>query len=1161
MIQTVNMCSAHDLCNILAKTVKHSVNVECAVRVLEKVPVPKQYVKSTTDAIVWCKVGLLFGRVVAKVQDFSDATDYAYVSQDMGAFYGSLIVAMPRDYEKHCVGVRQDIVIKGKVYLAPNTVSDVTMVRWSRGSAGSGVKWVLEPVEISILDLTQYPAGLCFLYKSICATTVGVALKQFYNLQGINPCGFPAQYPPNVIVNNAAYTVKYDTVTMQVLEIKTDQNSVQLNAEHGFCGMQKPTTIATSTELSCLNRQDFKCSTKFSDKIRKLLREKEQIQQAFDEEVKRWTVAVDKEIYIKAIADGIHTNWSRKAKKGTAVYTGRKLMEKTLCDAIDAGLFYAYTNMDVTKRATLKTSVHEICKDKVKAMGLLDSWSAALGERQTVVEKNTTQLFDIIRKGVVQNAEMILLLYIQRILRLTCDLVIMYRQCKAKGLELWNVLTNNPYAYSILFPEMQQKLIDLDRLACFMHVYNNPSVKRTRASVWLHRRICTMECGNSEGSTVVYYKDIMNSSYTDTYSGVLCNSVKNSKCIIDEDTVVDVLTFLNVTAEMFSMCDVTVRQDDSRVIATHQMPIKEVYSIYMTSIFGVALEGIARGAVTDVVYLEKEQRIYEICSTRAVDVHSDVYITDDVIDRYAQEFERRKTAEWGVPVKLEVNQRELLKLVNKRLFAVTGGAGTGKTTIIELLAQIIQTERDIKDDEVLFIAPTGKAAVRLRNIVKRPAMTIHSACQINYVMSLTRKTDDKKRRKNLDKYKLVVVDEASMIDLDTMYTLMNTLPDECTTVFVGDIAQLAPIGAGKPFACMLQYIPVHALTVVKRVKDGDIIAQNSHAFLEGKALQPGANYVINNTDEESALDSIESVCMQYLMNPNDITPDDIQVITPVKRNTYTWGCEQINSRLRPIFNPNVNNTAAIHVVAQRTGAVAGKTLYIGDRVVHTKNDRNAIRYDVQTDGVTFLLAPTSRGVGIMNGDIGKISYIVDGSAIRFGNDEKELTATALNKRAGKVYMFVEYQDIDIETMQPNSFLICYPLEKAYYNADVTEGDAEKPIDKLLGRTQIVEHKDSVCNLKTKYTVKATGLETLQLAYAMTVHKLEGSEVKIAICVLFGTRKRTFISKNLVYTMLTRATERVYLIGDTAPGGVMTQVSKIDVLQMRQAVYDFFTTDI
>lgn len=1148
-----------DLCNILAKTVKHSINIECAARILETVPTPRKYVNATTDAIVWCKVGLLFGKIVARATDFEDMADYASVPTVPGAFYGSLVVALPRDYARFCVGMRQDIMLKGKVYLAPNTVTDAVMLRWDKGSVGSGVRWVLSPVEVTALDMTGYPPGLCFLYRQICATSVGTSLKQFYNLQGINPCGFPVQYPLSAVINHAPYSVTYDTVTMQVLQIDTVQQTLQTTDVTA----QKHTdahTIATSTELARVNRSDFKAAPEFSTHLRKLLNEKLSIQQTFDTTAHTWATSINSAMFVQGIVSGIRQNWVRKATKGVTVYTGRNLLEKTLCDAIDAGLYYAYTNTDITKRAALKTSVHAICMDKAQAMDVLTTWCDSAGTRHTDLCKNATQPIDIICGGLVQNSDLFVLLFLQRLLRLSCSLVLMQRQLKTKGLQFWNVVAHNPYAYCVLFPETYLKITDFDRLACLMHVYNNPSVQQTRAAVWMHQNICSTD-ENNNGSTVTNQNALLKRMYADTYTGLLGTALLQYQRVIDDDTVSDVTTFLaGYSPDLFVVRDVTVTQTDNKVTATHTMPINDVYTAYMSSIFGILLTDISKDAVTDATYLRKEQSIYEICEKRAVDETADVYIDPAVIEEYARKFEKRKTNEWGVTVKLEHNQREALQLVNKRLFAVTGGAGTGKTTIIELLTQIIQTERNIQDEEVLFIAPTGKAAVRLRNVVKRPTMTIHSACMINCENAYADAKTNKTRRSVLNKYKLVVVDEASMIDLDTMYTLMNALPDDCTTIFVGDIAQLAPIGVGKPFASMLQYIPVHALTVVKRVKDGDIIALNSHAFLDGTPLQPGSNYVISNIDVDSAVDSIESICTQYLLNPNGITPDDIQIITPVKRSTYAWGCEQLNNRLRPIFNPNVNNTTAVHVVTQRTGNEQGRAYYVGDRVVHTKNDKNALRYDVKTDGVTFLPAQESQSTGIMNGDIGKIRYIVDGCMVRFGNDSTELTIAALNKRAGKVYLFVEYQDVDVETMQPQSFLICYPLDKAYYNAEIPEVIAPNAYA-LIGQTTASTLPDVTQMLKTKYTVKATGLESLQLAYAMTVHKLEGSEVKLAICVLFGTKNRTFISRNLVNTMLTRATEKVYLLGDTAPNGILTQAYKIDVLQMRQVVYDFFPTDM
>lgn len=1152
MQQTVNMGSVHDLCNILTKTVKRSINIECAVRVLSNTNPPENYARAATASnVVWCNVGLLFGKIAYKASDFNDTNTIAEISQEVSAMYGCVTVALPADYEKYCIGTHKDLMISGKAYLTPKTVTAVTVLQWQKTNQSDGKHWQITPVTVTPIDLTRATPGLCFLYKQFCSASVGVTLKRYFDLQGLNPCGLPAQFAPGAIRRNGAYKVTYDTVTCDVLKIETGV-PMQNNATVKSLEMCKTAPVATSTELARLNREAFFDAPEFTAELQALLAEKQTKRTILETNVRCWRTGAAGDMYAQSIVDGIKQSWVRKSVKGSGAHTGRNLLEKVICDAVDEGLFYSFATDDIRKLATIKTAVHAICMDKAQATALLDCWLEAFGRPYTKSNKNVTQPYEIVREVVQEYADVFVLLCIKRILRLSCDVYAMYRNLKTFGVSFWNVMFHNPYTYSCLFPEAHIKIIDLDRIACFAGVYHDTDVKRMRAVVWMHRYICAPDESSFEGSTLVYRQDLLRKPYTDSYTGAVGRAVSAYKRIIDDDTVADLGTFLKITAERFVILDGNTSQNGNTVQINHHLSINTVLEAYLDSVFGVEITTAGNSAVTDVTYLNKELSIYSGCRDRALSVSEDDYISNATIERYIKEFEQEKTVEWQIPVTLESNQRKALQLINTRLFAVTGGAGTGKTTIIELLTRIIQTERSVKDDEVLFIAPTGKAAVRLRNVVKRPAMTIHSACRITGVPG----ADKNRSRSALSDYKLVVVDEASMIDLDTMYTLINALPDDCTTIFVGDIAQLAPVGAGKPFASMLRYIPVHALDVVKRVNADDLIAQNSHAYLNGQPLQQGKNYVISQLDEVLIADDIERVCTQHLMNLNGLTPDDIQIITPVKRNTYSWGCEQLNIRLRPIFNQNATAASAVHVVAQRNNGVSGKSFYVGDRVVHTRNARQAVRYDTETDGRLFL--PMEKTTGVMNGDIGKIRYIVDGSIIRFGNDTDILSNAAASKRAGKVYMFVEYQDIDTETMLPLNYLICYPLDKAYYTEDIqepTETTARTLIQTVTDTT--TEHPITI---KTKYTVKAEGLESLQLAYALTVHKLEGSQVKLAICVLYGTMNRTFISRNLVYTMLSRATDSVYLLGDVTPGGVMTQSVKIDVLQRRLAVFDCYPAD-
>src|SRR4051794_41002561 len=215
-----------------------------------------------------------------------------------------------------------------------------------------------------------------------------------------------------------------------------------------------------------------------------------------------------------------------------------------------------------------------------------------------------------------------------------------------------------------------------------------------------------------------------------------------------------------------------------------------------------------------------------------------------------------------------------------RLSIVTGGPGTGKTATIRLICAAAKEQRA----SVALVAPTGRAARRMAESTGMDASTIHSA--LGWIPGQGPTKDE------IDA-DLLVVDETSMANLELLVTLLRAVGDEMHVVLVGDADQLAPVGAGKPFAELVatKVVPVAELTHIFRQAAGSMIVRGPPAVRRGEppSFTPGENvkrdlFLIERTDPQQALDEIESLVTQRLPAHYGVDPlTDIQVFAPIYR--------------------------------------------------------------------------------------------------------------------------------------------------------------------------------------------------------------------------------------------------------------------------------------
>ncbi|MCB1135055.1 MAG: ATP-dependent RecD-like DNA helicase [Chlamydiia bacterium] len=408
-----------------------------------------------------------------------------------------------------------------------------------------------------------------------------------------------------------------------------------------------------------------------------------------------------------------------------------------------------------------------------------------------------------------------------------------------------------------------------------------------------------------------------------------------------------------------------------------------------------------------------------------------LYLTEHGIGRQLQRLVKAPTGLRGVQVEAAttwVQEQMRMRLATEQIAAVqravtdkvliiTGGPGTGKSTITKAILAITAK----LTSKIVLAAPTGRAAKRMAEICHRSASTIHSLLEFDFKAG-----GFKRNRDHPIECDLIVIDEASMIDTVLMYSLLKAIPSHARVVFVGDIDQLPSVGPGNVLRDMIDSdtLPVCRLEQIFRQGKGSRIILNAHRINRGVFpeinSEPDSDFFfIEREDTEEVLNTLIGVVTQRLPKKYGFNAiDDIQVLAPMRRGPI--GIENLNFLLQERLNPKGDQI-------QR----GGHTYRVGDKVMQIRNN-------YQRD--------------VYNGDVGRIRAI--------DQDEQQLLVTFDGK------------DVDYEF-----------------------GD----------------------------------LDELVLAYAVSIHKYQGSECP---CVVMPVHTSHFkmLHRNLLYTGVTRGKSLVVLVG-------------------------------
>ena len=382
------------------------------------------------------------------------------------------------------------------------------------------------------------------------------------------------------------------------------------------------------------------------------------------------------------------------------------------------------------------------------------------------------------------------------------------------------------------------------------------------------------------------------------------------------------------------------------------------------------------------------------------------------------------------------------------LLLITGGPGTGKTTILKGILSVF----DQMGLKALLAAPTGRAAKRMGEVTGREASTIHRLLEAG-IDPKTGKMFFAKDESSPLKADAIIVDEMSMVDICLLHSLLQAIPDNKRLILVGDPDQLPPVGPGFPFSDCLrsQVLPSVRLTEIFRQAQESLIVMNAHRVNHGEIPNLRSRtsdfFFLPCRSEEEVAQTITSLCAARLPKNMGIPSEQIQVLTPTRKGGVgTWS---LNSILQSSLNPPAPD--------KKERKFGDFTFREGDRVMQIRNN-----YDI----LWKKLDSTAIGSGIFNGDIGTIRQI----------DSAEQTVTVVFDDREAVYDF-------------------------------------------------------------------TQLNELEPAFAMTVHKSQGSEYR-AVILSAWNGSPYLLSRSILYTAITRARELLIIVGREETVAAMVENAKV-----------------
>ena len=301
---------------------------------------------------------------------------------------------------------------------------------------------------------------------------------------------------------------------------------------------------------------------------------------------------------------------------------------------------------------------------------------------------------------------------------------------------------------------------------------------------------------------------------------------------------------------------------------------------------------------------------------------------------------------------------------------ITGGPGTGKTTIMGILADYFRE----KNITCVFAAPTGRAAKRLAESTGCPAATIHRMLGVRPIEDMTGTTYFIHDHTDTIKARVIVIDEMSMVDTELFERLLDATDESTSLILVGDPDQLPSVGCGNVLRDLLsaRSIPSARLTYTHRQHDDSSIASNAYRILNGEPLiADGTDFeIIKTADDEEAFERVKGM-LKGMRN------EDAVFLTPTKNENVLLGTVKLNAMLQDMFVAEAGGKEDLPAVKRG----ASTSFFEGDRVMQTRNDYSAEWLDPLT-------GETEQGV--FNGEMGIVESVdpIEGTMTVFFDDGK-----------------------------------------------------------------------------------------------------------------------------------------------------------------------------
>lgn len=439
------------------------------------------------------------------------------------------------------------------------------------------------------------------------------------------------------------------------------------------------------------------------------------------------------------------------------------------------------------------------------------------------------------------------------------------------------------------------------------------------------------------------------------------------------------------------------------------------------------------------------------CARMLLDLNLSFSVSDDTLSKRVSKIEKRQG------IVLDILQKSAVyQAVQNGVTIITGGPGTGKTTTINTILQVL--EEDGMD--VLLAAPTGRAAKRMSETTGWEAQTIHRLLELNGSVDSEDKSGMHFERNELQPLEadVVIVDEFSMVDIFLLNALLKAIVPGCRLIMVGDVNQLPSVGPGNVLRDMIkaEFCNVVRLNQIFRQAAESQIVVNAHKINAGREIsldnQNQDFFFLERHNVQDIINVTVQLMMKNMPSYVDASPYDIQVLTPMRKGEL--GVENLNKVLQGYANPKA--------AGKREKEFHGVLFREQDKIMQIKND-----YQMKWAKKTRFGDVIEEGTGIFNGDIGIIRRILETEEI----------------------VEVEFEE---------------------------------------GRLVSYEYSQ---------------MDEMELAYAITIHKSQGSEYPAIVIPILGG-PRMLLNRNLLYTAVTRAKKCVTLVG-----------SSETIQQMVQNVYE------